>query len=122
MMLMKTGVIFPILGVAPNIDPPILETSPLPTLTLIPHMCSESRAFSDLARDLISQLPYDIQLPDEGTVFDFFLDLKMYRFIPWEERKPESKRSSSSSGYIVLPEVHMAKYIQWTLCILVQMS
>lgn len=68
------------------------------------HACSEVTSFSELARDLIMQLPYAVPLPDEGSVFDYFLDLKIYHFLPWAERKSES-RKSSNSGYVSLPEV-----------------
>lgn len=68
-------------------------------------MLSESKSFSDLARELIMQLPYAVPLPEEGSIFDYFLDLKVYHFIPWAERKAEGRRSSSNSGYVALPEV-----------------
>lgn len=67
--------------------------------------CSEVASFSELARDLIMQLPYAVPLPDDGSVFDYFLDLKIYHFLPWEERKSENRKSSNHSGYIALPEV-----------------
>jgi hypothetical protein len=52
------------------------------------------------------QLPYAVSLPEEGSVFDYFLDLKQYHFIPWAERKADSgKKGSSDGGYVALPEV-----------------
>ncbi len=69
--------------------------------------CSESSSFSELARDLIMQLPYAVPLPEEGSVFDYFLDLKIYQFLPWSERKAEARKrgSNTDGGYIVLPKV-----------------
>lgn len=67
--------------------------------------CSELQSFSDLARELIMQLPYAVPLPEEDSVFDYFLDLKLYQFVPWSERKLESRRKSGG-GYVVLPEVY----------------
>ena len=49
------------------------------------------------------QLPYAVPLPEDGSVFDYFLDLKLYQFIPWAERKSGTRRSSG--GYVTLPEV-----------------
>ncbi len=49
-------------------------------------------------------LPYAVPLPEEGTVFDYYLNLKQYRFIPWTGRKAE-KKQGIGSGYISLPEV-----------------
>ena len=54
------------------------------------------------------QLPYAVPLPEEGSVFDYILDLKIYHFVPWSEKKAESRKRSGSTGdggYIVLPEV-----------------
>ena len=83
------------------------EESPRSYIDTLSHVlfpCSEVTSFSELARDLIMQLPYAVPLPDEGSVFDYFLDLKIYHFLPWAERKSEG-RKSSGSGYIALPEV-----------------
>ena len=49
------------------------------------------------------QLPYAVPLPDEGSVFDYYLDLKHYHFLTWAERRSESRRHSG--GYVALPEV-----------------
>lgn len=41
-------------------------------------------------------------IPEGKSVFDYYLDLKSYTFLPWSERK---KDSSSSSKYVSLSEV-----------------
>lgn len=56
------------------------------------------------------QLPYAVPLPEEGSVFDYFLDFKLYHFLPWEEKKLEKRSNNNSGGgggegYITLPEV-----------------
>ena len=68
---------------------------------------SEMQSFSDLARSLIMTLPYNVPLPEEGIVFDYCLDLKQYRFIPWEESKARGVRNMGG-GYFALPEVSNA--------------
>ncbi len=53
---------------------------------------------------MILQLPFAVSIPEEGSVFDYYLDLKKYAFLPWSERHREGG-TSGGSGYIVLPEV-----------------
>lgn len=56
------------------------------------------------------QLPFMVPLPEEGSVFDYFLNLKQYQFVPWSRRGETASRTLRSSGYVALPEVH-ALYI-----------
>ena len=76
-------------------------------MTVMPvFTCSEHGAFSDFARDQIMQLPFLVPLPEEGSVFDYYLNLKQYQFILWSQRGGGSGgKSIRSSGYITLPEV-----------------
>ena len=67
------------------------------------HTHSDHASFSDFARDQIMQLPFAVPLPEEGSVFDYFLDLNHYQFIPWSERKGASKHHSR--GYVSSSEV-----------------
>ena len=67
---------------------------------------SEHGAFSEFARDQIMQLPFLVPLPEEGSVFDYCLNLKQYQFVPWSQRGGEAaNKSTRSSGYVSLPEV-----------------
>ena len=69
-------------------------------------MCSERTSFSEFAREQIMQLPYMVSLPEEGSVFDYYLNLKQYQFIPWSQRGGDTNtRTMRSSGYVSLPEV-----------------
>ena len=70
-------------------------------------LLSELSTFSDFARDLIMQLPYAVPLPEEGSVFDYYLNLRQYQFLPWADRKGNSGGDISSSGYVSLPEVSL---------------
>ena len=81
-------------------------------------LCSEIKSFDELTRDLILRLPYAIPLPEEDTVFDYFLDLKSYQFLPWSKRKADSQ-THYVGGYVVLPEVHnhYAIIMQFTMWI-----
>lgn len=56
------------------------------------------------------QLPFMVPLPEEGSVFDYFLNLKQYQFIPWSQRAGTEPghghtKGMKSSGYVPLPEV-----------------
>lgn len=53
------------------------------------------------------QLPFMVPLPEEGSVFDYFLNLKQYQFVLWSQRGGETQGSRviKSSGYVSLPEV-----------------
>ena len=63
---------------------------------------SELSSYDEFARDQILQLPFAVSLPEEGSVFDYYLDLKSYQFLPWSERRQEGR---DTGGYIALPEV-----------------
>ena len=67
---------------------------------------SELDSFSEFARDQVMQLPFMVPLPEEGSVFDYYLNLKQYQFVPWNERGGDTAtRAMKSSGYVPLPEV-----------------
>ncbi len=59
------------------------------------------------------QLPFMVPLPEEGSVFDYFLNLKQYQFTPWSQRAGTEPgggggggaKGVRSSGYVPLPEV-----------------
>lgn len=48
-------------------------------------------------------MPFDMSLPEEGSVFDYYLNLSQYKFVPWSERKRGG--TVSASGYVSIPEV-----------------
>ena len=75
---------------------------------------SELSSFSDFAREMIMQLPYAISLPEEGSVFDYYLNLRQYQFLPWAVRRGGSSGEVSSTGYVSLPEVntHKSNFMQ----------
>ena len=58
------------------------------------------------------QLPFAVPLPEEGSVFDYYLDLRRYEFLPWRERHQER----SSGGYITLPEVRVGASLVPSFC------
>ncbi len=53
---------------------------------------------------MILQLPFAVSIPEDGSVFDYYLDLKGYMFLPWSDRHRE-KGKAGGGGYIALPEV-----------------
>lgn len=71
------------------------------------HTYSQLSSFSDFARDLIMQLPYAVPLPEEGSVFGYYLNMKQYQFLPWAERKRNGSSNISTTGYVSLPEVRL---------------
>ena len=61
--------------------------------------------FSDFIHEVADNLPCGHEvLPSTGTVFDYYLDLKTYRFFSWSEKKRE-KSANATSKYISIPEV-----------------
>ena len=67
------------------------------------HIYSQLPAFNEFARSQLSQLLYTVPLPEEGSLFDYCLDLTTYQFIAWTARNVGKK--SSSGQYATLPEV-----------------
>uniref|UniRef100_A0A1X7TIU7 AAA+ ATPase domain-containing protein n=2 Tax=Amphimedon queenslandica TaxID=400682 RepID=A0A1X7TIU7_AMPQE len=71
--------------------------------------------FSKAVRDVVSSLPManDI-IPQDGLVFDYFLDQKTQQFLPWSERKRDSGASKSNTpidSYVPIPELERFVYI-----------
>lgn len=68
--------------------------------------------FSDKLRELAADLPTGHNLlPTTGVVFDYFLDLKSYRFLAWTERKRTSSTCSTNNNvYVHIPEVCYKRY------------
>lgn len=50
-----------------------------------------------------------VSFPDEGSVFDYYLDLRTYRFEPWSKRK--GRLSPKANGYIPTTELSRVAYI-----------
>ena len=50
-----------------------------------------------------------VSFPEEGSVFDFYLDLQTYRFEHWSKRK--SRLAPKSNGYIPTSELSRVAYI-----------
>ncbi len=48
-------------------------------------------------------VPFEMSLPEEGLVFDYYLNLSQYKFVPWSDRKKTG--SVSATGYVSIPEV-----------------
>ena len=65
-------------------------------------------SFNTFAREQIEDMPLSVFLPHEGSVFDFYLNLKTYKFEPWSERK---NRSAKNSSYIPTPELSRVAYV-----------
>ena len=80
-----------------------IRTRTYPPIYIHTHTCSQLPAFNDFARSQLSQLLYTVPLPEEGSLFDYCLDLNTYQFIAWTARNV-GKRSSSGQ-YAILPEV-----------------
>lgn len=59
------------------------------------------------------QLPYAVPLPEEGSVFDYYLNLRQYQFLPWANRKGNSEGDITSSGYVSLSEVSTYMYFRF---------
>lgn len=57
----------------------------------------------------INDMPVSVSFPDEGSVFDYYLDLQTYRFEPWSGRK--GRLAPKSSGYIPTPELTRVAYV-----------
>lgn len=68
------------------------------------HCSSMVEHFSGFVRELISEQIGGVSMPAEGTVFDYWLEQKTYRFRPWRERR--GGKISAREDYVLLPEVN----------------
>ena len=60
--------------------------------------------FSDFIREVASCQPTcQNMLPEDGLVFDYYLNLKTYCFNPWTDKKQE--KTSVNNHYVSVPEV-----------------
>ena len=66
-------------------------------------------SFNEFALEQINELPMFVNFPDDGCVFDYYLDLQTYRFEPWSKRK--GRMSTNHSGYIPTPELNRIAYV-----------
>ena len=57
----------------------------------------------------IKDMPISVGFPDEGCVFDYYLDLQTYQFEPWSKRK--GRLSVRHTGYVPTPELSCVAYI-----------
>ena len=53
-------------------------------------------------REVVVKLPYEVSIPEAGSVFDYYLDLKQYQYLSWDERPA---KEDVLDGYVALPEV-----------------
>ena len=74
-----------------------------------PLPSSEMTTFSEFAMEQINDMPISVGFPDEGCVFDYYLDFQTYRFEPWSKRK--GRLSVRHSGYVPTPELTCVAYI-----------
>ena len=84
-----------------------IEVTPLFSLAIFPY--SELESFNEFAHQQINDLPMSISFPEEGSVFDYYLDLQTYRFEHWSKRK--SRLTPKSNGYIPTSELSRVAYI-----------
>ena len=72
-------------------------------------LSSEVDSFNEFAQEQINDMPVSVSFPDEGSVFDYYLDLQSYKFEPWSKRK--GRLAPKRTGYIPTPELTRAAYI-----------
>ena len=72
-------------------------------------MHSEVASFDEFAREQIGDMPFSVPLPEEGSVFDYYLDLKTYQFLLWSTRK--TKENKKTSGFVATTELTKLSYI-----------
>ena len=76
-----------------------------PLICVLSLFYSQMSQFSEFIHEVANDLPCGHEvLPSTGTVFDYYLDLKTYRFFSWSEKKRE-KSTNATSKYISIPEV-----------------
>ena len=61
------------------------------------------------ARDALKKSPQPINIPDCGSVFDFYVDYKTGSFVSWRDQISEKVRKVVSL-YTVVPEVHTINF------------
>ena len=61
-------------------------------------------AFSRFARETLSRASFDINLPSEGSVYDYKIDPYHAVFVPWGD-KSQDRAKTLPSGYTIIPEV-----------------
>ena len=84
-----------------------------PWWLLVEFMCSlptsELESFNEFALGQISDLPMSVSFPDEGSVFDYYLDLQTFRFEPWSKRR--GRLAPKSNGFIPTPDLSRVAYV-----------
>ena len=60
--------------------------------------------FSQFARDTLSKAAHPVMVPEQGTVYDYYVDFKTGHFVRWADRTLERARNVATH-YTVLPEV-----------------
>ena len=70
---------------------------------------SELDSFNKFSQKQINDLPMSVCFPEEGSVFEYYLDLQTYKFEHWSKRK--SRLVPKSNGYIPTPELSRVAYI-----------
>ena len=54
-------------------------------------------------------MPFALNFPEEDSVFDYYLDLKTFDFMPWEFRRTREK--VMGKGFVPIPELTRLAYI-----------
>ena len=65
---------------------------------------SSVERFDEFTRETLQRAVQPITIPDEGTVFDYCVDMKVGAFQKWSERQMEKTRNLPQT-YMVIPEV-----------------
>ncbi|XP_071803571.1 dynein heavy chain domain-containing protein 1-like isoform X3 [Asterias amurensis] len=61
-------------------------------------------AFSRFARETLSRASFDINLPSEGSVYDYKIDPYHGVLVPWGD-KSQDRAKTLPSGYTIIPEI-----------------
>ena len=64
------------------------------------------KVFDEHARKILSSGPYPLTIPQEGSVYDYFLDFNNGKLIKWKDR-PGSEFKTLASSYTIVPEVRV---------------